>query len=252
METNNITEKWKRIKFDFEFTNQGTIEVSNLGRLRTFNKVAQGNIINGSITNGYKVIRLKLYSPRAEALQKKFDAAVKKSNTLFKNLRKLELAGAKKKELKEAADLLAAHKKDLSKKFQQDLKDRTINHHFLNHRIVAKYFLPAPKKNQTIVAHLDFNKLNNAASNLQWMTPEENYAHQSKSPYVIKEKKERKKKNSTNPINAKLTTEKVAKIKKQLLANISVSKLAKDFAVTETQIYRIKKGENWAEVKASK
>lgn len=66
-------EQWKTVKFDFEFTNDCSIEVSDFGRLRTFNKVSNGNIVNGSRINGYRIIRLKLYKPRDEKIQKKFD-----------------------------------------------------------------------------------------------------------------------------------------------------------------------------------
>lgn len=41
------------------------------------------------------------------------------------------------------------------------------------HRIVAEYFLPPPKENQTIVHHLDGDKLNNNVNNLEWVTPTE-------------------------------------------------------------------------------
>ena len=41
------------------------------------------------------------------------------------------------------------------------------------HRIVAEYFLPAPKEGQTIVHHLDGNRLNNNVNNLEWVSPEE-------------------------------------------------------------------------------
>ena len=35
-----------------------------------------------------------------------------------------------------------------------------------------------------MVAHLDYDKLNNRTTNLKWMTPDENYKHQQNSPYV--------------------------------------------------------------------
>ena len=66
-------EQWKTIKFDFAYTNDFRIEVSNFGRLRSFNKVSDGNIVNGSMINGYRIIRLKLYSPRSGDVQKILD-----------------------------------------------------------------------------------------------------------------------------------------------------------------------------------
>jgi hypothetical protein len=116
---------------------------------------------------------------------------------------------------------------------------------------VAQYFLRKPTAKQTIVAHLDFNKLNNKAGNLKWMTPDENYAHQKMSPFVIKEKKDRKlhrKENST----FKLTITKVMLLKKLLNQGKTVGQLAKQFKVTNTQVYRIKRGENWGDIAAAK
>lgn len=44
------------------------------------------------------------------------------------------------------------------------------------HRIVAKAFLPNPLKKQ-FVNHIDCNKLNNHADNLEWCTRQENEIH---------------------------------------------------------------------------
>jgi len=46
--------------------------------------------------------------------------------------------------------------------------------------------------------------MNNGASNLKWMTTEENYKHQQSSPHVIKEKKDRISKYKDQPRGAKL------------------------------------------------
>lgn len=46
---------------------------------------------------------------------------------------------------------------------------------FYIHRLVAKYFVPNPNpKNKTMVNHIDGDKLNNAASNLEWVSGREN------------------------------------------------------------------------------
>src|SRR5258705_12574639 len=57
-------EKWKDIAFDFRFTNDYKLQVSNLGRLRAFNKFSDGDLLQGSTINGYRIIRLKLYKPK--------------------------------------------------------------------------------------------------------------------------------------------------------------------------------------------
>ncbi|MEO6188765.1 MAG: hypothetical protein ABIO82_07700 [Ginsengibacter sp.] len=185
-------EQWKTVKFDFEYSNEGRIEISNFGRLRTFNKISNGNIISGSMINGYRIIRLKLYHPRDEKIQTRLDYLQQQTFKLAKKIKSLKENKESKTAIIEAEKLLSTLKKNLSKKYQDDLKGRTINYHSLVHRLVADYFLKKPTAGQTIVAHLDFDKLNNRAFNLKWMTPEENYEHQKSSPHVIKEKLERR------------------------------------------------------------
>ena len=109
-----------------------------------------------------------------------------------------------------------------------------------------------PTLKKTIVAHLDHDKLNNKVTNLKWMTPEENYEHQKTSPYVIKDKLQRQVRQQSNPNRAKLTVTKVMLLKKLLNEGKPTKQLVKVFKVTDTQIIRIKKGENWSNISASK
>lgn len=46
-------------------------------------------------------------------------------------------------------------------------------HHFLIHRLVAEYFCPGYKEGY-VVDHIDNNRSNNKASNLHWVTTQEN------------------------------------------------------------------------------
>ena len=146
--------------------------------------------------------------------------------------------------------LLAAMKKNVSKKFADDTKKRTRNYHALLHRLVAEYFLDKPSNAHTLVAHLDFNKLNNKSTNLKWMTPDENYEHQKKSPIVIGEKKNWAERMRTTK-TTKLTVTKVMLLKKLLNQGKPLRSLVKQFKITDTQILRIKRGENWADVQAA-
>ena len=84
------------------------------------------------------------------------------------------------------------------------------------------------------------------------MTPEENYEHQKKSPHVISDKKKRQARQQSNPNRAKLTPTKVMLLKKLLNEGKPMKRLVKLFKVTDTQILRIKRGENWANIKAAK
>lgn len=252
MTQNHFGEKWKVVEFGFEFTNPGRIEVSNFGRLRTFNKVSNGNIINGSMINGYRIIRLKLYTPRDEKIQNSLNYLQQQVFMLTRKLKSIKENNESEKTIADTSALLDTLKTNLSKKFQDDLKKRTINYHSLVHRLVAKYFLDKPTDKQTIVAHLDHDKLNNSANNLRWMTPEENYEHQKSSPYVIKEMQERQNGRKENSRATKLTVTKVMLMKKLINQGKPMKQLVKQFKVTDTQIFRIKRGENWADIEAAK
>jgi ribosome-interacting GTPase 1 len=110
------------------------------------------------------------------------------------------------------------------------------------------HHVPKPKANQTVVAHIDFNKNNNAASNLKWMSVDENRIHQQKSPHVIKEQKNRR--GVRNAATTKLTEKQVIKIKALLKeGKLSNRAIAAKFNVSDMQIGRIVRGENWASVK---
>jgi hypothetical protein len=252
MNKNYPGERWKTVEFDFEYTNAGRIEVSNFGRLRTFNKVSNGNIIKGSMTKGYRVLALKLYKPRDEKTQAKLDKLQQQVFKLSNKLKSQVNNGEPKKAIKETTQLLDTLKRNVSKKFQKDLKERTINYQSLIHRLVASYFLPPPTAKQTIVAHLDHDKLNNKVSNLKWMTPEENYEHQKSSPHVINDHLKRQERQQSNPNRAKLTVTKVMLLKKLLNEGKPMKQLVKLFKVSNTQINRIKRGENWANIQALK
>ena len=250
MQKNYPGEQWKLVEFNLEFTNDFKLEVSNFGRLRTFNKTSNGNIINGSMVNGYRIVRLKLFKHREAQVQQRLDYLKQQVIKLQRNLKLLKEDKADKAVIKETADMLENIKANLSKKFKEDVKKRTINYHSLFHRLVADYFLKKPAAGQTIVSHLDHNKLNNRANNLKWMTVQENSAHQQLSPHVIAEKKQR-------PLNkdesraAKLTVTKVMLLKKLLRQEKPIKQLVRQFKVTDTQILRIKRGENWANIKAA-
>lgn len=248
----NPGERWKPVELNLGQVGSNKIEVSNFGRIRSFNKNSDGNILNGSITNGYPIIRLKLYLPHNEDAQ---TAIVEKK----KNLLKLEDKFYRLSVINEKPDAIAATKLAIKQQIKEIKqletaykKARTINYHSLIHRLVATYFLPAPKAEQTVVAHLDFDKLNNRVSNLKWMTHEENVAHQTNSPKVIAELALRRGSNQTVKRNTKLTITKVMLLKKHLNEGRDLKAIVKQFKITETQVYRIKRGENWSDVPAAK
>jgi hypothetical protein len=171
--------------------------------------------------------------------------ALKKLNT--KDLTYLST----KQELDNTESLLKGLKESLSKKYKEDIKSRMFNYQSLTHRLVAEYFVNRPSPNHTVVAHLDYNKLNNRSTNLKWMTLSENYLHQQSSPLVIASKSYADGRRKEDASSTKLSVTKVMLLKKLLNEGKPVKQLAKQFRVTETQILRIKRGENWAEVNAA-
>lgn len=263
MATINQGEKWKVIKFDFKFTNNYQLQVSDAGRLKAYNKFSDGEILNGSTINGYRIIRLKLYKPKDRKTQQLLEDKHQQVIALQAKINGLKHALASKKRTDPAAKKLKQQIADntasiknmktaLRTARRQDIKNRTMHYHSLIHRLVAENFCKPKSPKHTVVGHLDYNKLNNKASNLKWMTPEENYRHQQSSPFVIAEKKDRVTLYKDHPRGAKLTVEKVAELKKLLEEGKKVKTLVKKFRITDTQILRIKRGENWGSVPPAK
>ena len=201
--------------------------------------------------NGYRIIRLKFYTPRDEKIQHKFDYLQRQAIELQQRLKTLKKTGASEEAIRETSEVLQNFKKNLSTQFEADLKSRVIHYHSLIHRLVAEYFVNKPSDQYTIVAHIDHNKLNNRATNLKWMTPEENYQHQKTSPLVIKENQERRVRRKEHSRATKLTVTKVMLLKKMLNQGKPMKQLVKQFKITNTQIVRIKRGENWPDVQAA-
>jgi HNH endonuclease/Helix-turn-helix domain of resolvase len=249
MEKSMPGERWREVVFDFVYNNTNRIEVSNFGRVRTYNQISDGNILEGSMVNGYKIIRTKFFTDRDEIAQRKFLYHNKQISKFAEKVKQMKIDKENKVAIKEAVILLESLRTNHKKKLALDWKERAINYHTLVHRLVAKYFLKEPTEKQTVVAHLDYDKLNNRASNLKWMTHAENVIHQRSSPYVIADKENRRERTSKT---SKLSLTKVMLLKKLLNEGKPVKSLVKQFKVSDMQIYRIKSGENWGDVPAAK
>ncbi|MGE0088059.1 MAG: hypothetical protein AB7S50_01130 [Bacteroidales bacterium] len=115
------------------------------------------------------------------------------------------------------------------------------------HKLVAENFLNSPKQDQDIVLHIDFNSENNYYQNLIWATHQERFYHWKKyKPDWFGNKKQNK------PSYSKLTEAKVKLLKKKLLdpkRRTRIKILARQFGVSEMQLNRIKRGENWGHIK---
>ncbi len=129
------------------------------------------------------------------------------------------------------------------KTFSHPKKGKKSPSSFYVHKAVAAVFLKKPEGAKFVI-HKDHDLTNNHVSNLQWVTQKELTNHQLTNPKRIA-------KFGIKP-TAKLSEAKVRVIKKKLLDPNRRTRLriiASQFGITTTQLYRIKSGENWGEIK---
>ena len=125
------------------------------------------------------------------------------------------------------------------------LKFKGGSKHFLVHKLVAEAFVLKASDDQTVVIHLDWNKANNHYTNLEWSTKAESYKRMHK-----KLQEDRKKKGKVVTYS-KLKHDEVVLIKSMIERGVKQKLIAKMFCVSEMQITRIKRGENWKEISSS-
>ena len=115
---------------------------------------------------------------------------------------------------------------------------------FLIHKLTAELFVPRENDDQNIVIHLDWNKQNNYFKNLQWVTRDESYKRMFK-----KFKENEKKSGKIIRRNTKLKPEDVKVLKSMLNKGIKQNVIARLFCISEMQVTRIKRNENWGAIK---
>ncbi len=115
---------------------------------------------------------------------------------------------------------------------------------YYTHKLVAELWLEKPEDGADHVIHKDWNKKNNHYSNLQYAGKEEvakRTAEYLKGVYA----------NPRRPKNisrAKLTPKHVVMIKKLLNKKVPNVVISKMFLISEMQVTRIKRGENWGQI----
>jgi hypothetical protein len=122
---------------------------------------------------------------------------------------------------------------------------------FFIYKLVAEFFIPKTSEDQQYVIHLDYVRDNDTVKNLRWANYEEMMAHRKKSPHVIKSKQKLIEHN-LKADGRKLTSTKVIHLKKLLNKpnqSTRIKILAKQFGISEMQVNRIKRGENWGHIK---
>lgn len=107
----------------------------------------------------------------------------------------------------------------------------------LVHRLVATAFIENPESLPQ-VNHMDGNKLNNHASNLEWCTSKENCAHARRERLYEPAR-------GQNAGGAKLTNEQVLEIRKRLSSGETHESISLDYPVNRTVITRIASGARW-------
>lgn len=102
------------------------------------------------------------------------------------------------------------------------------------HRLVIEAFIPNPK-NKPVANHIDGNKKNNRADNLEWMTHSENTLHSFKNGL-------QKKIFGDNNYITKIKNQDVLKIRELIVEGKNNKEIAKIYNVNPCQISRIRTG----------
>ncbi|MDN3678173.1 hypothetical protein QWY90_12735 [Flavobacterium paronense] len=136
-------------------------------------------------------------------------------------------------------------------RYERTVNGKKVRKTLFIYKLVAELFIPKTSDEQQYVVHLDYVRDNDLVKNLKWVTYQEKLDHHKKSPHVIDSMRKLVEHN-IKADGRKLTTTKVIHLKK-ILSNPNqstrIKMLAKQFGISEMQIYRIKRGENWSHIK---
>lgn len=113
----------------------------------------------------------------------------------------------------------------------------------LVHKITAELFVPKDHDAVDTVIHLDWNKQNNHHTNLKWVTKDEAYKR------MFQRIQENRRKSGKKIVtSSKLKPEDVRLLKSMLKRGVKQNIIARLFSISEMQVTRIKRGENWGEI----
>ncbi len=112
------------------------------------------------------------------------------------------------------------------------------------HKIVAENWVEKPSPEHAFVIHIDGNKKNNHYKNLAWVTKEELLKRNSELMKLKNSKLDKK----LLIKSSKLKESDVKVIKSMLKKGVTQSIIARLFKISEMQVTRIKRGDNWSHV----
>lgn len=108
------------------------------------------------------------------------------------------------------------------------------------HRLVAVCFVDGKTRDKKYVNHIDGDKSNNNANNLEWVTDAENKRHAAKNELYCQ--------GSRHP-EAKFTEEEIQEIRNQYNNGISQAELRKKYHVSNATMFNIVHNISWKSVK---
>lgn len=135
-------------------------------------------------------------------------------------------------------------------RYKSTIDGKVKNHSKMFSRMVAENFLENPTEEQTYLLHKDYKKDNCQVLNLFWANKEDFRNHFMNSP-LYEEGKKKSQQTRKKMDGNKLTSTQVIRIKKMILDPNRKTRLkiiAKQFGISEMQLYRIKSGENWSHI----
>ena len=113
------------------------------------------------------------------------------------------------------------------------------------HRLVAQLWHSKPSDKHTFVTHIDGNLKNNHFSNLAWHTRESLIEkHREMTKLKLKDPRHKRVIRNSNLVESDIVL-----LKTMLQKGVVQAKIAKMFCLSEMQVTRIKRGENWGHVK---
>lgn len=137
--------------------------------------------------------------------------------------------------------LLKGHKKEGYLKFALFIGNEklVIGHH----RLLAECFIPNPN-NYPLVRHLNDIKSDVRICNLAWGTKSDNANDAVKNGLFINRPSPKGEKNT----KAKLTSDQVAAIRKEIASGVHYSKIVEKYGISESYVYKIKLGNTWKHI----